>query len=324
MFSSMTDLVECTAGKESDERWFILSAGYGIPFGNIGFKVEVNPLLPGKLHHLSDYFGFTMGVGYKHDAPLFAIGAHIYPMRRRRTIVPHLSFFYGKVDRIPDEWDGDDYDSVEALSAGAGLSIDIGQGFSLRGDLLWLFHIYDEIDPDLIDGRFRFDLGIRYGFRSPYAEQFSGGEGERSPSFLQLGFGMGIPYGGVGVNLEFSPLLPGNLGQSVHRYSSLLIGSGFSSAGSAYSIGLRIYPSGKERSYRPRIGFHYGTVAMYEWWGGDSSNIEGIAMSAGLLYKFNEHWAVDGDLVYIANAFGWDQDDLDSLIKISVGIRFLL
>lgn len=310
--------------EDGNEKWFHLSLGYGIPYGNIGLNIEVNPLLPKNLHHLNEHFGFSMGIGCKRNAPLFAIGVNFYPMSRRGRVVPHLSFFYGKVDRVADEWDEDDEDSVEALGAGAGLSLNIGSGFSLRGDLLWLFHIYDEFDPDEINGRFKFAMGARYGFESPYADQFSGGEGEGGPSFLQLGLGMGIPYGGVGVNLEFSTLLPGKLGQRLHRCSSLLIGSGFSGAGSAYSIGLRIYPMGKERSGRPRFGFHYGTVAIYEWWGGESSNIEGMALSAGLFYKIGRRWAVDGDLIYIAHVFGWDQDDLDSLIKISVGVRYLL
>lgn len=312
-------------GAEEVERQFVFSVGYGVPYGNLGVNLEVNPLLPKRMNRINHFFGFSLGLGYKIDAPLLDMGVNVYPIGNDGLLVPRISFHYSKVDRIldPDNIWEEDYDSVEALSAGGGLGLKLTDWLSVQGDAFYLFHIYDGIAPDLIGGRFRFSLGARIHCKTAYENQLSLASAEETSSFLQLGLGMGIPYGGIGLNLEFSPLLPGTVGQNLHNYSSFLIGSGFSPAGSAYSIGLRFYPMGKERSYRPRIGIHYGTVAQVEWWGGDSSNLEGLAFSGGLLYKINSKWAVDGDLMVIASVFGWELDDLDSVIKLSFGVRYL-
>lgn len=303
-----------------------LSAGYGIPFGHIGLNVEVNPLLPENLHHFNNYLSFDLGIGVKRQGLLLSMGGNVYPLGRAGRFVPRFSFHYAKVDRILDEWSGldEEYDTIEALCLGGGLSVRLGDRLAVRADLFYLFHIYDDVDAEEIGGRFKLAVGLQYNFSTAAASRPDSGLSEHDPAFLQVGLGLGIPYGGIGVNLEFSPHLPGSVGQSLHRYGSLLIGSGFTGAGSAYSIGLRIYPFGKDRRYRPRIGFHYGTVAVLEWWGGDSSNLEGAALSAGLLWKISQCWAIDADLLYIAKVSGWDQDDLDSLLKMSVGIRILL
>ena len=120
-----------------------------------------------------------------------------------------------------------------------------------------------------------------------------------------------------------NPLLPGKLGTTIHNYFSLSIGSGFSTGGSAYALGIRLYPLGKTKDYRPRIGFYYGTVAIVEGWG-DSFNIEGLALSAGATRKITDKIALEADFVYIISAFGWGLDSLNSPYKVSFGLRYLL
>lgn len=313
---------------DGNERHFSVSGGYGIPYGHIGFNLEVGALLPVKLHHINHYFSFTLGAGMKKDVPLFAMGFNGYPLGRQGLLQPRLSFYYAKVDRIlvdeATEWSEADYDTIEALCLGGGLGFKVGKALTLWGDALYLIHIYDDIDADEIGGQFKFALGARFDLETMYDNQSPVGTEANNPSFMQVGFGLGIPYGGVGINLEFSPLLPGQAGRAVNQYSSVCLGNGITTAGSAYSLGLRVYPAGKEKVYRPRIGIHAGTVAMIEWYGGDSTNLEGLAVSGGLLYKIGDHWAIDGDLVYIATVFGWDLDDLDSAFKVSFGLRLLL
>jgi hypothetical protein len=315
------------AHKEYAERLFGIGAGYGIPYGHIGINLEVNPLLPTGMHRVNNYFSFSLGLGYKRDSPLMAMGVNTYPLGRSALITPRFSFHYSKMDRIRDKWNTweEDYDTLDALILGGGLGFRLNESLSFRADAFYLLHVYNDFSDEEIGGRFKFALGAQLNLQSRYQDQSAAPADPRNPSFMQIGLGAGIPYGGIGVNLEFSPLLPGNGGRALNAYSSLLIGSGFSPAGSAYSLGLRLYPLGKEKTYRPRLGLHFGTVGFVKWRGGSYSSLEGLAFSAGTLYRIGQNLAIDCDLVIIAALLhGWELNDLNSLIKVAFGLRWLL
>jgi len=309
------------------DRLFSVGAGYGIPYGHIGVSLEVNPLLPADLHRVNNYFSFSLGLGYKQDSPLFAMGLNAFPLGRSSLITPRFSFHYSKMDRIRDKWNywEEDYDTLDALTLGGGLGLRLNESLSFWADAFYLLHVYNDFSDDEIGGRFKFALGAQLNLQSGYQGQSAAPADLRDPSFMQIGLGAGIPYGGIGINLEFSPLLPGTGAGKLNNYSSLLVGSGFGPAGSSYSLGLRIYPLGKEKVYRPRLGLHFGTVGFVKWGRGNYSMLEGLAVSAGSLYQVGKHLAIDGDLVIItALLHGWRLQDLDSPIKVSFGLRWLL
>lgn len=142
-------------------------------------------------------------------------------------------------------------------------------------------------------------------------------------SHISAGVGLGIPYGVLGVNVEFNPLLPGIADATIQDYFSLSAGVGFSPAGLAYAFGLRIYPMGKEKRIRPRISGYYGIVAMIEYYYGDYDRLEGFAFGGGALYKINRKISVDLEVLYIMPNDYSDYIE-GGRFKLSVGSRWHL
>ncbi len=311
----------------TEDRLFSVGAGYGIPYGHTGLNLELNPLLPAGMHRANQYLSFSLGLGYKQDSPLFAMGFNFYPLGRSGLVSPRFSFHYTKMDRILNRWNTweEDYDTLNALTLGGGLGFRLNESLSFLADAFYLFHIFDDFTDDEIGGRFKFSLGARFNWETKRRDHMTGSVESQNPAFMQIGIGAGIPYGGFGVNLEFSPLLPGTVGGKIRNYLSILAGSGLGPAGSSYSLGMRIYPLGKEKVYRPRLGLHFGTVGFVKWGGGNYSSLEGLAFSAGTLYRIGPRLAVDADLVLLATLlYGWRLQHLDSPVKASFGLRWLL
>lgn len=133
--------------------------------------------------------------------------------------------------------------------------------------------------------------------------------GATSESNIAFGPGLGIPYGGIGCNLEISIL----------DYFAVCGAFGFSPGGADVAFGTRIYLAGKDSKVRPRLGYYRGVVGYYDDWL-DYENIKGSAAGCGLQFKITERFGLDGELIYILD---WDCDeDLDSRYKISFGARF--
>ena len=73
----------------------------------------------------------------------------------------------------------------------------------------------------------------------------------KKDGYMGVGLGMGIPYGVIGINFEFNPHLPAAVNREIHNYFSVSIGLGLSPGGTAYSVGIRFYPIGREKFYQP-------------------------------------------------------------------------
>lgn len=145
---------------------------------------------------------------------------------------------------------------------------------------------------------------------------------KESDGHFSAGFGIGIPYGVVGFNLEFNPILPGMAEKKIHDYFSLSLGLGYSPGGLAYSVGARVYPFGREKKIRPRVSGYYGIVALIEYaYYDDYDRLEGFAFGGGVLYKISKKFSADFDILYIMpNDYG---DSLEGgRIKFSVGSRW--
>ncbi|MCK5056819.1 MAG: hypothetical protein KAT34_09205 [Candidatus Aminicenantes bacterium] len=145
--------------------------------------------------------------------------------------------------------------------------------------------------------------------------------GENKGSYLSVGVGLGIPYGVLGINLEFNPNLPAPIKENIHNYFSISIGVGYSPGGISYSVGLRGYPMGRRKFYQPRISGYYGTVALLKYASGDYDREDGFAFGGGVLVKFYKQFSLDFDALYIIPD---DYTDYikGSRLKISFGIHW--
>ena len=108
-----------------------------------------------------------------------------------------------------------------------------------------------------------------------------------------LGFGVGLPYGGIGVNLE--------LGMNDYFAPFAAVGSLPDNVG--WNLGARLYYPGRGARFRGRLTALYGTNALVEkrdyYYGGDTQydTEEGFAAGVGMNMRFSRHWAFDIDLL---------------------------
>ncbi len=133
------------------------------------------------------------------------------------------------------------------------------------------------------------------------------------------GFGLGIPYGVVG----------GNMQVNLNDNFALSFGLGFTPADVAYAVGARVYLNDSSHPVRPRLGFYYGTVAYedivyYNGWYfyEEEKNLDGTALGFGLEFGRVGGVRFDGELIYILSCQDYEVDDLDSQVKISFGVHF--
>lgn len=135
--------------------------------------------------------------------------------------------------------------------------------------------------------------------------------GATSESNIFIGPGFGIPYGGIGCNLELR----------IMDYFALCGALGLSPGGIDETVGIRIYLAGKDSKVRPRLGYYRGVVGYYDDFV-DYENIDGTAAGLGLQFKITRKFSLDGELIYIVD---WDYDgEPDSRYKISFGARFAM
>lgn len=130
-----------------------------------------------------------------------------------------------------------------------------------------------------------------------------------------VGAGLGVPYGGWGVNLEMNVLpiisVSGGLGTTIF-------------AGVGWSVGARGYFRTPGPVWRPRVSAFYGINAIYAEDFSDPSNraYPGLTAGVGQIFLWQRH-GFDLDLMYIVNS---QYDDIHGgdyvKIKVNVGYRF--
>lgn len=152
-------------------------------------------------------------------------------------------------------------------------------------------------------------------------------------SFIgSFGIGFGMPYGGLGTNID---LYAGN-----HVGFTLGFGTYFFTYG--WSIGGRLYLVSPQHSFRPRISAIFGTngiIAIEQRFGTyDVETFSGLSYGAGTRIhagKTGRH-AIDIDVFYIGTSGFFDRveelkddpkiqlkDVSDSRVKISFGYRYV-
>ncbi len=140
---------------------------------------------------------------------------------------------------------------------------------------------------------------------------FASADGSTEPKHIRAGFGLGIPYGVIGGNLEVSPI----------DHLALTAGLGITPGGPGWSIGGRAYLFGKDKTFRPRLSLLHGVVAVLETRGRGSSTYETITGNAfGIGF---EAGGFDFDLIFPS---GYDMPagavEEGSDVKISFGYGY--
>lgn len=104
----------------------------------------------------------------------------------------------------------------------------------------------------------------------------------------RLAIGAGIPFGGLGANIE----------AMFDKYLSASIGLGVMDGELGWAGGLRVYPMGRDMTVSPRLSAYYGTVATLDW--GYRTDLDvGAAYGVGLEWRTSPKMSVDFDVLYI-------------------------
>lgn len=151
-----------------------------------------------------------------------------------------------------------------------------------------------------------------------------------------VGVGLGIPYGVLGLGVEF---------YATTRIS-VIGGLGFAVEGLGYDIGGRFYfKEISNATWRPRVTAVYGTNSVlvaekethyyyYDDYDTREDIYSGLTLGIGQQWAFgsNKHHSIDFDLMYIVtsaiyddidflNDHGWEVSD-PGRVKISLGYRY--
>jgi hypothetical protein len=112
---------------------------------------------------------------------------------------------------------------------------------------------------------------------------------------FRIGAGLGIPYGGFGVNTEYR----------INTYASVNAGLGYlQHEGPGWSVGGAFYPLKNDRTFNPRVSGNFGRVATVEWtniYTGAHSyeSINGGTLGGGFEWRVYKKLSLDFDLFYI-------------------------
>lgn len=105
---------------------------------------------------------------------------------------------------------------------------------------------------------------------------------------LTFGIGVGIPFGGIGANVE----------TMLSRHFSISLGMGIAAGNLGWAGGIRAYPIGSDQKVSPRLSAYYGTVAVLDF--GDREEVdEGVAYGVGLSWRNQPNTRIEFDLLYI-------------------------
>ncbi len=129
-----------------------------------------------------------------------------------------------------------------------------------------------------------------------------------------FGTGIGLPYGGLGVNYELG----------VCDYFAPVIGLGIIPDNVGWNAGARLYYPGREAKLRARLTALYGTNAVIEreYSSEDYDAETGLSGGIGINWRFARHWAFDADLFVVDQDIPNGYKEEGSDVKISLGCSF--
>lgn len=128
-----------------------------------------------------------------------------------------------------------------------------------------------------------------------------------------VGFGLGLPYGGVGVNYELG----------VNDYFAPTLGVGLLPDNLGWNLGVRLYYPGRDSKLRGRLTALYGTNTLIEYTGygeSDYKTKEGFSAGIGANWRFSKTWAFDADLFVAESKAPAGAEKKGGDVKFSLGM----
>lgn len=140
------------------------------------------------------------------------------------------------------------------------------------------------------------------------------------------GLGLGVPYGVLGMNLDYN--IAPNLNLSGGLGTTLFAGIG-------YNFGLKYFFAPIEKTFRTRVSAYYGVNSMilkqYGYKDDEGESYTGLSLGIGGEWRWGETKSkgLDFDIIFIATS-GIDYDELRDegfsfeeagKVKISIGYR---
>jgi hypothetical protein len=112
---------------------------------------------------------------------------------------------------------------------------------------------------------------------------------------VRIGAGIGIPYGGYGINTEYR----------INRYSSVSAGLGyFQHESPGWAVGATFYPLKNDETFNPRLSGYVGRVTTIEWTDVNTGRKSyegrnGGTLGGGFEWRVYKMLSLDFDLSYI-------------------------
>ncbi len=131
-----------------------------------------------------------------------------------------------------------------------------------------------------------------------------------------FGLGIGMPYGGLGVNYELS----------LNDYFAPTVGVGSLPENTGWNVGLRLYYPGRDHKFRGRITALYGTNTVLERERNNSDSDydteTGFSGGIGFNWRFGKAWAFDGDLFFAESDIPEGYEEKGGDVKFSLGFSY--
>ena len=130
-----------------------------------------------------------------------------------------------------------------------------------------------------------------------------------------IGFGFGLPYGGIGVNYELG----------INDVIAPTLGVGLVPDNLGWNAGVRAYYPGRDYFVRGRVTLLYGTNVILEKdsvSGSDKDTDTGFSLGIGVDWRFGEKWGLSGDLFFADTDVPRGYDKVDNDIFISMGVSY--
>ena len=108
----------------------------------------------------------------------------------------------------------------------------------------------------------------------------------------QVGLGIGIPYGGIGGNVE----------HHVIDHLAFTGGAGYVPDNFAWNVGARIYFVGLKKKFRPRFSILYGVNDVVDLKERSHDTFEGFTLGLGFEHRYWKKWGWNVD-------FTWNDED---------------
>jgi len=112
---------------------------------------------------------------------------------------------------------------------------------------------------------------------------------------FRIGAGLGIPYGGFGVNTEYR----------INKYSSISAGLGYKNhVGPGWAVGAALYPLKNDETFNPRLSGYFGRVDTIKWTNNSTGSrryesVLGGTLGGGFEWRVYKMLSLDFDLSYI-------------------------